>query len=101
MLSWLVYASLGKLLIHFWMSFHIPNWLSKYRFVELLHECDMCSGTYIYTFLAFVMSVDVLYSWFGFEVFIVGTVITGILTSWLVHIFSIGFRTKYLEVIVE
>lgn len=83
------------------MSFHLPNWLSKYKFVELLHECDMCSGVYVYTALSFLMSVDVLNSWFGFDVFIVGSIVTGILTSWLVHIFSIGFRDKYLNIVVE
>jgi len=62
----------------------------------------MCSGVYIYTFLAFIMSVDVFNSWFGVpHVLIVSEFITGVLTSWLIHIFSIGFRDKYLEISVE
>jgi hypothetical protein len=101
MLSWLVYASLGKLLIYLWMSFHLPNWLSKYKFIELLHGCDLCSGVWAYVALAFFLHISILQSWFGFQnVFIVGEIITGCVTSFLVHIFSIGFREKFLNVTV-
>jgi len=101
MLSWFVYASLGKLVIYLWMAFHLPNWLSKYRFLELLHECDLCSGVWVYIGLAFFWHVDILQAWFGVPyVFIVSEIITGMLTSFLIHIFSIGFREKFLNVTV-
>ena len=101
MLNWLVYASLGKLLIYLWTAFHLPNWLSKYKFVELLHGCDLCSGVWAYMALAFIWRIDILQLWFDIRyVFIVSEIITGALTSFLVHIFSLGFKEKFLNVTV-
>jgi len=101
MLDWLVYASLGKLIIHLWMKFYLPDWLSKFEFLTKLHECGLCSGVWIFIFLAFCMNIDIINLWFYVNVFIVGKVITGMLTSWLVHVFSIGFSELYLTVVVE
>lgn len=102
MLNWLVYASLGKIVISLWMAFHFPGWLSKFKWLELLHECDLCSGVWVYVALAFLWKIDILQLWFGIpNVYVVSSVVTGMLTSWLVHIFSIGFKEKYLNLYVE
>jgi len=103
MLSWLVYAALGKLIIVLWQAFHFPTWLSKFKWLTDLHECDLCSGVWIYVILAFIWKIDIIKIWFGLDnIFSIGLVVTGMLTSWLVHIFSIGFKEKYLDIkIVE
>lgn len=101
MLSWLVYATLGKLVITLWQAFHLPKWLTKFEFLTKLHECGLCSGVWIFTLLAFLMNIDIVNSWFELDVFIVGKILTGMLTSWLVHIFSVGFKEMYLNVNVE
>jgi len=102
MLDWLVYASVGKLIITLWMKFYLPHWLSKFTFVEKLHECGLCSGVYIYSILGLFLGIDILYSWFHFwRIPIFGEIITGMVTSWIVHVFSVGFKELYLQIFVE
>lgn len=102
MVEWLVYAILGKLIITLWMAFHLPKWLTKFDFLVKLHACGLCSGVWIYGAMALIFGVDVLEPWFGFgRVFVVNEIITGMLTSWLVHVFSVGFSELYLNLIVE
>jgi hypothetical protein len=106
MLEWLVFAVIGKLVIHLWMKFPIPQFISDnkqkryiYQFIDELHRCDLCSGFWIYSLLAILLGVDILQEVFGYTVEIVGNILTGAVTSFVVHIFSIGWKNKY-EVIV-
>ena len=101
MLNWLIYAGIGKLLIFLWMKFPLPQKIEKIKFIKSLHECGLCSGVYIFTLLALSMNMDILYSWFGFRhVAIIGEIITGCLTSYLVHIFSLGFMEQHMNKLV-
>lgn len=101
MLSWILFAVLGRLLIFLWMKLVLPERLEKINFISTLHECSLCSGVWLYTALAFFMQVDVLTSWFGFQhIEIISQIITGALTSYVVWIFSIGFQEAHLRVTV-
>jgi hypothetical protein len=96
MLNWLIFAVIGKILIYLWMKF--PVGFFTHRFIEL-HECDLCSGVWIYCILAVFFGVDIIQDTFGHTIFILGSLVTGAITSFVVHIFSIGWKTKF-EVIV-
>lgn len=101
MLSWLIYAVIGKLLIYLWMKFPLPEKLENKKFFKSLHACGLCSGVWIFTFLAVCMNMDVLYSWFGFEhIAIIGEFVTGCLTSFVVHIFSLGWNEQFNVTVV-
>jgi hypothetical protein len=101
MLSWFIFVGLGKLLIYLFMKFPLPKFVEKINFISKLHDCDLCSGVWIYSIIALIWKIDVTNLWFGLPyVFIVGEIVTGCLTSFLVHIFSIGFREKFLNVTV-
>lgn len=81
------------------MQFHLPKFIKKIEWFEKLHGCDLCSGVWVFSILSFFTGVDLLeVTGFGY-IPLVSAIITGIVVSWLVHIFSLGWKAKY-EVIV-
>jgi uncharacterized membrane protein len=96
MLSWLVFVALGKLMIFLGQSFPLPHFLEKYSVVKEWHSCDLCFGTWIYTGLAFFMKMN-LFDWY-FP--LVTELLVGGLISFIVHVFSIGWRDKFSPEIV-
>ena len=100
LLKWLAFLLIGKLIIHTWMLFHFPRWMKRYEWLNKLHECDHCSGIYVYSILSFFTELDLLdVAGFGY-IPIVGALVTGIIISWLVHIFILGWKAKYEIVVV-
>ena len=72
------------------------KWLDGW-FIELFH-CDHCLGTYIYF---------ILFAFFHFEITtfvglgyipIVSEGLSAVVVAWAVHLFTVGFKTKYFEV---
>ena len=81
MLSWVVYAVLGRILIFVWQRFpekYVPTALLKD-----VHACDLCSGVYIYTGFAWVLGAG----WW--------CLLWGPVTSAIVWIFVRGLKTLY------
>lgn len=95
MIDWIVLALVGKILIYLWQQFPLPKALEKFKTIEKLHLCDLCAGVHIYALMSWVMGVYV----FSY-VPVVSEYITGGVVSFLVHIFSIGFREKFGNVLV-
>jgi hypothetical protein len=97
-LTWLVFAATGRVLVYIWQLFPFPfkasEWLKK------LHDCDLCSGTWIYGVLALALQVDIFAETFGVTPSIVGELGTAVVTSYLVHIFMIGAREKFAQPII-
>ena len=87
MLSWLIYAAIGKVLIYLWSKFPLPEKLEKIKQIEQLHSCHLCSGVWIYTVLAWLLGVDLLELWFGFShVIALSEIVTGCVTSYVIHL---------------
>jgi hypothetical protein len=99
MIDWILFAILGKVLVYLWMSIPIPKW--RISFLNYLHNCDLCSGVWIYFFLSVVWDIDILHTWFYFPHHIVNFFVTGAITSFIVHVFSIGFREKFLHIVIS
>jgi len=99
--NWILYTIIGKILIYLWMKFPFSEKIEKIKFIKELHECDLCSGVWFYSILAFVWKVHFLGIWFDF-VYIpfIEELVTGCVTSYVVHLLSIGFREKHLNVVV-
>lgn len=95
LLVWLFYLILGKIIIHIWLQFHLPKFLNKSEWFRKLHECDLCSGTWVYAILSFCMGVGILEVTVGNIPPVIDSIITGIVVSWVVHIFSLGWKAKY------
>lgn len=82
------------------MLLHFPKALNKFEWLVKLHGCDFCSGVYAFTILSFFLNVDLLeVTGFG-KIPLVGVIVTGIIVSWAVHIFSLGWKAKYEIVVV-
>jgi hypothetical protein len=96
--EWLLFAITGRVLVYVWFQFPLPpswEWEAnqrKYfvRFFTKLHQCDLCAGVWIYSFLAVVTGIDM--SGIGS---IVTMIATGILTSCAVHVFVLGWKEKF------
>jgi hypothetical protein len=102
MIQWFVFAAIGKLLIYLWQSFPLPEGERKTyisQTIYKLHLCDLCSGFWIFGALALLFGVDIVQQTFGHTVAIAGELVTGAITTYVVHIFSLGIKSKY-EVIV-
>ena len=100
MLNWILFAVIGKILIYFWMKFPLPQFLNT-KFIAGLHECGLCSGFWFFATLSALLRIDLLSSWF--EMFYVpglSEIVTGAITSYVVHLLSIGFSEQHLNVTV-
>ena len=95
-ISYLLYAIIGKLLIYMGMKFP-PFSESRFIFVKRLFSCDECLGVWIFTGLSFVMGEALFREYFYFPV--ASEAITGIFTSFLVHLIYVGWKTKF-EILV-
>ena len=96
-ISFLLFLLVGKLLIYLGMKFP-PLSESRFGLVKRIWECDECSGVWVYTFLSFVMGEVLFREIFYFP--LVSELITGGISSFLVHLVSIGWREKFLVVVV-
>ena len=113
LLDYLVFALVGKLLIFLWQQFPLSAYLSsKSKLLQKLFGCDLCLGVWIYWFLAllfeevnpFLTSVD-KYVGYNIELsvfmYIFTAFLTGAITSFIVHIFSLGWNTKFQTLVIE
>jgi hypothetical protein len=75
------------------LSFFAPRFLSD------LHECDLCSGVWIYCILS-LFGVDIIQNTLGYNVPLLGNLVTGAITSFVVHIFSLGWKAKFEVVVI-
>lgn len=106
-LNFLVFALTGKIIVFLFQKF--PK--SKLPFIgklfldggllEELFSCDLCLGVWVYSFLSFLLEHTLLEE-FGFPyVLIVDEIITGMVVSFLVHIFSLGWNSKFQNIVIE
>ena len=97
---WIIYLLIGKVVLFLWQEFPLPQPIEKFRTLKKLHECDLCAGFWVYGILAFFMGMSLL-EVFDFKyILVVSEVITGGVISFIVHIFSIGWKEKFNNVVV-
>ncbi len=100
MANWLAYILIGKLFIYLWQQIPLPEKMESNPIISKLHGCDLCAGVWIYSALALIMGVDIL-SLFGIQAYtIIKEGVTGGIISFVVHIFSLGWRDKFSPDIV-
>ena len=87
-------------MIFLWQNFPLPTILEEKKTIKKLHECDLCSGCWMFSILAYLMGADLL-SALGFHyIFGVSEFLTGCITSFMVHVFVIGWKDKFAPEIV-
>ena len=92
--NWLIYMAVGKVMIFLWQELPLPKFFGK------LHTCDLCAGVWIYGFLSFFMGLSLL-EVFGFNyVPVVSELVTGGVISFIIHIFFIGIKERFNNVVV-
>lgn len=97
---WLVLIILGRLIIWAWQEFPLPNSLEENEIIEKLHRCDFCSGVWIFAFLSLVMQLE-LFEPLGFYYLPAWSeLITGIVISFITHIFIIGWKARFEVTII-
>lgn len=89
-------------MIFFLQKFPFYNlpWIGKsFRrgFLFDMFSCDLCLGVWVYSILAYIMSVNILDGWFGY-IPVLSELITGITTSFVVHLLRIGWQAEYSEI---
>ena len=82
------------------MQFALPQFLQKRKTIEYLHECDLCSGVWVYAVLAFFMQMDLLSALEFSYVPALSELVTGGAISFLVHIFVLGWKARFEVIIV-
>lgn len=98
--NWIVYLIAGKVIIYLWQQFPLPAFLEKYKTIEKLHICDLCFGVWVFGILSYFLGLSLL-AVFNFEyVPVVSEIITGATISFIVHIFSIGWKEKFSSIVV-
>ena len=88
--EFLLFALTGRLLVYL-----IQKWGAN---IKLL-ECDLCVGVWVYAILSGLFQIRLLEDVYWY-VPLVSEFITGCVTSYLVHLVTIGFREKHLPVII-
>ena len=65
------------------------------KFLERLFSCDLCLGVWVYAALGYFLRIDLVAELFSVHVIVLNEIITGTIASFLVHVFSIGWNTKF------
>jgi hypothetical protein len=87
--------AIGKVFIFLFQRFPLPNVLKKYKTFEYLHSCDLCSGVWIFSVLAWAMQMDLLTVMNFRYVAGISEGVTGGVVSFIVWLLSLGWREAF------
>jgi len=93
LLSFFGFAAIGKLLIYLFQQFPLTRNF-KIKFFAKLFDCDLCLGVWIYFVLSVFFHFVVMSDVFGY-IPLVSEVVTAAITTFVVHLISLGWRTKF------
>ena len=97
-LSFLVYLLIGELFIFLGMKFP-PFSESRFKFVKSLWTCSLCAGTWVFTFLSFIMH-EVMFREIFYTPFI-SELATGGLIAFFAHLVELGWKSKFEVLVIE
>lgn len=96
--EYLIYLFVGKILIFFGNKFAEDNEIGN-QFIRKLLSCGLCWGLWTYTALAFFLGESLFED--IYYVPVLSQIITGGISSLLVHLISIGWREQFTNIIIE
>ena len=96
--SYLIYLIVRKVLIFFGMKFAEDNEIGI-KFIRGLFSCGLCIGVWIFTILSFLLGEHLFEEYF--YVPFLSELVTGGISSLLVHLVSIGWKEQFLTINIE
>jgi len=97
-MNWVLFLVGGRILVYLWMKFPLPDKIKKIQFIEKLHICDLCSGMWVYTFLAFFTKTSLMTLCGINYVPVVSEVVTGAFATYVVWVFIGGLNARFMEI---
>jgi hypothetical protein len=100
--DFVIFALVGRIILFLLQKFpkskfpFIGKLFREGKLLDELFSCDLCLGFWIYFGLAFVFEID-----FGISVPILSEFIIGAVTTFVVHVFSVGWNAKFQNLIIE
>ena len=92
-LKFVGFVLIGKLLIYLLQQFP-PTKKFKIKFFADLFECDLCLGVWIYFILSAFLHFEIISAVFVY-VPVISEAITAAVTSFIVHLVTMGWRAKF------
>ncbi len=105
MADFVIYALVGKIIIFLLQKFPkhslpiIGKLFREGKFLEELFDCDLCLGFWIFSGLGYLYQINIAGE--IFYVPILSEFITGAVTTFVVHVFSVGWNSKFQNIIIE
>jgi hypothetical protein len=96
--KFVIYAVIGKLFIYTLQKFPYIRDIKSLFFRELF-SCDFCLGVWIFSILSGLFQVILFKEYLYFP--IVSQIATGVFTSFMLHLISIGWISKFGVIVVE
>lgn len=96
----LEYLAFGKLVIFFGQKVVSDN-TSKENFLVKLFRCDLCLGFWVYFFLGFLFSDNILFEELNIGVPIVREALLAMATTFVVHLLTLGWDSRFREIVIE
>ncbi len=88
--DYFIFLVFGKIAIFFLQTFP-PLRQIKWKFLQEALDCSLCTGFWVFTTLCFVFKVNLVEPYFlG-----VSEILTGAISSLLVYLVSIGWKSQY------
>lgn len=100
MTDWLVYLLIGKLFLFLGQKFPLPDFLERNRKISEWHQCSLCFGVWVYAAFSYILGVDILQVLGISYIPLVSEFTTGGIVSFIVFIFSIGWKDYFSPDIV-
>jgi len=101
MLDLLIYLLIGRLLVFYSQKFpfqklaFIGRLWKEGEFLNMMFSCDLCLGVWIYTLLAILFDQNFFGTIMIARTDIIGWFLTGAISSFLAHIFALGWKIKF------
>lgn len=94
------YLLVGRLAVFVLQKFpfqktFIGQFFGEGKFLEDLFSCSLCLGVWVYAALGYLLRVDFIANVFGVYVMVLNELLTGAIASFVVHIFEIGWNTRF------
>lgn len=94
-----IYLAVGKVAIYLIQKFPLTQKLSdKWELLDKLFNCDLCLGTWVYAFLAWMFSLH-LQSFIYIP--ILSEFLFGGCASFIMHLISLGWNSKFQTIVIE
>ena len=92
--SFLLYLAIGKLLT--WLG---QKFLVSINLFRSLAECDLCLGVWIFSGLAIALKITILSDVLP-HVHILSEIVAGCVSAFIMHILTLGWKTKFDVVVI-